>query len=120
MALTQMNVRIDADLKTVGDHVFEQIGLTPTQVVRRVWEYAAAHRDSPAVVRNAFTGPVERSDNLDREMRALMIAADANRVAEFRERVAPNTPVVPVELDYKQLREEAFLEARAAGEWRLR
>lgn len=39
--LTQMNVRIDASLKTAGDEALSSIGYSPTQAVRTLWERAA-------------------------------------------------------------------------------
>lgn len=44
----QMNVRIDSALKRHGDEVFQRNGISPSQAVRRVWEYAAEHNDVPA------------------------------------------------------------------------
>lgn len=42
VATTQMNVRIPAEVKTAGDRAFASEGLTPTEVVRCVWEKAAS------------------------------------------------------------------------------
>ena len=33
MGKTQMNVRLDEDVKTAGDKLFAELGYTPTQVV---------------------------------------------------------------------------------------
>ena len=40
-ASSQLNVRIDSDLKRAGDAVFTSIGLSPSQAVRALWELAA-------------------------------------------------------------------------------
>lgn len=40
-AVTQMNVRIPAEVKAAGDRALLSEGLTPTEVVRCVWEKAA-------------------------------------------------------------------------------
>lgn len=40
-ALVQMNVRIPAETKSAGDDALMSEGLTPTEVVRCVWEKAA-------------------------------------------------------------------------------
>ena len=43
MALAaQMNIRIEPELKKAGDAALADIGLTPTQAVRLVWEKAAS------------------------------------------------------------------------------
>ena len=52
--ITQMNVRIDEELKRSGDAVFMEAGLTPSEVVRSVWEYAAQHGEAPAIVTRAL------------------------------------------------------------------
>lgn len=45
MPMTQMNVRIDADLKKAGDEALASIGLTPSETVRMVWQAAAERKD---------------------------------------------------------------------------
>ena len=40
-ALVQMNIRIPAETKSAGDKALISEGLTPTEVVRSVWEKAA-------------------------------------------------------------------------------
>ena len=48
MATTvQLNTRIDPTLKERGDAVFARAGLTPSEVVRGVWEYAANTQTVP-------------------------------------------------------------------------
>ena len=50
MDSVQMNVRIDRMLKSSGDGVFSEVGLTPTEAVRRLWEFASRNRANlPAV-----------------------------------------------------------------------
>lgn len=39
---TQMNVRIPTEVKTAGDRALASEGLTPTEVVRCVWQKAAS------------------------------------------------------------------------------
>lgn len=50
-ASTQLNTRIDSDLKREGDAVFRRAGLTPSEVVRGVWSYAAEHQEVPDFLR---------------------------------------------------------------------
>lgn len=40
-ATTQLNARLDCDLKASGDEALLLIGLSPTQAVRALWEKAA-------------------------------------------------------------------------------
>lgn len=41
MAMSQMNTRIDSALRSRGDAVFARYGLSPSEVVRAIWRYAA-------------------------------------------------------------------------------
>lgn len=50
MAMSQMNVRIDEKLRTDGNLALASIGWSPSRAIRAIWEYAAAHRESPAVL----------------------------------------------------------------------
>ena len=51
MAATQMNTRIDEELKRRGDEVIARHGLTPSQVVRAVWEHIGEIDDLPEFMR---------------------------------------------------------------------
>ena len=61
-ASSQLNVRIDSDLKRAGDAVFTSIGLSPSQAVRALWELAANHKDEPERLRAASgLNPIDSS-----------------------------------------------------------
>ena len=49
--MTQMNVRIEADLKEQGDRAFERIGSSPSEMVRALWRYASRHAADPETLR---------------------------------------------------------------------
>ena len=40
-ATTQMNVRVDRELKIRGDEVLRAAGTNPTDIVSRLWSYVA-------------------------------------------------------------------------------
>ena len=44
MGSMQMNVRIDRAIKASGDSVFQEIGITPTEAIRRLWSFASRNR----------------------------------------------------------------------------
>lgn len=44
----QMNVRMDRQLKDAGDAVLAQIGMTPSQAVRTLWEYLVVNGRMPS------------------------------------------------------------------------
>lgn len=54
MALSQMNVRIDDQVRIEGNLALESIGLTPARTVRGLWEFAARNRNNPARMRSAL------------------------------------------------------------------
>lgn len=45
--MVQLNTRIEKSLKQGGDSVFSRFGLSPSDVVRSVWRYAAEHQEPP-------------------------------------------------------------------------
>lgn len=56
MASTQLNVRIDADLKRAGDAVLERSNVSAVQVVRAAWQYMADHQRLPDFMNSEDTG----------------------------------------------------------------
>ena len=69
-ALTQMNVRIDAALKSAGDEALSSIGFSPTQAVRALWERSAQRGEQLEVVRRFLVGE-ENDANQNPKSRAL-------------------------------------------------
>ena len=57
--LTQMNVRISAQVKQEGDEALASIGFTPTQAVRALWSHAAKRGEALEEVKR-FLMKVER------------------------------------------------------------
>ena len=54
MGTAQMNMRIDAGLKTTGDLALRENGSTPTEIVRMTWKYLARNRHQPETIRKLF------------------------------------------------------------------
>lgn len=52
---TQMNVRIEADLKERGDRVFACLGYTPSEIVRALWSYADRHGNNLEDIRTLLS-----------------------------------------------------------------
>lgn len=51
---SQINARIDAQLKTTGDAGLAAAGYTPTQAVRALWALATRFKNEPAKIRVAL------------------------------------------------------------------
>ena len=52
--LTQMNTRIDAELKAAGDAALSRLGYTPSAAVRGLWRFVVDHQDDAAAVREVI------------------------------------------------------------------
>lgn len=79
MTPVQMNVRIERDLKLAGDAAFEEIGYTPTEVVREMWGFAKRNRRNRRVLADMMRS---LRDPRDIEVED---AATAQHDAEFEE-----------------------------------
>ena len=51
--MTQMNTRIEQDLKQRGDAVLAEAGFSPSDAVRALWKFAVAHEREPKAVTRA-------------------------------------------------------------------
>ena len=51
---TQMNTRIDAELKVAGDAALAHLGYTPSAAVRGLWRFVVDHQDDAAAVREVI------------------------------------------------------------------
>ena len=119
-ASSQLNVRIDSDLKRAGDAVFTSIGLSPSQAVRALWELAANHKDEPERLRAALF-PHEEEVSVaahDKEKaRKLKLAAQGPHIMEDVIRASGLNPIdssVP-ELSFDDLKELAYQEKYGDG-----
>lgn len=63
---SQVNARIDAELKRSGDAALAAAGLTPTQAVRALWDLATHLADAPGKLRELLL-PEERTQR-DRKL----------------------------------------------------
>ena len=105
----QLNVRIDDSLKQRGDRVFEEHGLSPSSVVRAVWQYAADNKAVPGFICDANSeGQLRR-----REQKRLL----ADSGAGMATRLLGLSPVDEDALTYEELRELAYLERLEVSEY---
>lgn len=112
---SQVNARIDSDLKKMGDEGLAAAGLTPTQAVHALWELAARNRENPGAI-SAALFPEERDREKaalaeERERRrALIEEAPAIIERAYRERGLP-WPPASSGLSFDELKEAAYRQA---------
>lgn len=54
MATAQINARIDADVKALGDQALSSIGYSPTKAIRALWEFAGERIHDRKALRELF------------------------------------------------------------------
>ena len=96
----QLNTRIDPTLKERGDAVFARAGLTSSEVVRAVWEYAANTQTVPECI-------LKRRDK-DREAHLAAIEEGFGLARRYAEEMGIHLSNEPI--DFKKLRDEFFEE----------
>ena len=79
MTLTQMNIRIESEMKSAGDAAFAEIGYSPTEAVRELWGFAQRNRNDKQAI-----GDMMRSLCDPRSVEAEETSS-AHRDAEFEE-----------------------------------
>lgn len=116
--VTQMNVRIDASLKTAGDEALSSIGFSPTQAVRALWERAAQRGEQLEAVKrflNDGTAEASRNPKLDVLEAGWRIVPEGLAALGISESSFTNDPLN--ELDASALREAAHLERARQKGW---
>lgn len=77
MPAVQMNVRMDRDMKAIGDDAFLAAGYTPTEVVRDLWGFAGRHRHDGQAIQDMI--------DLLKGREAKPAEGEEHRIAQFAE-----------------------------------
>lgn len=110
MAMTQMNIRIDDDVRTQGNLALKQIGLTPSRAIRNLWAFAAQHKNNPAKLKHDLAFLNEDRDSDDERMQRIVKAQEGSFIV--RDGLAALGIAAPT-LDatpYEELKERAYRE----------
>lgn len=104
----QMNTRLDKSLKETGDAVLRRLGYSPSQAVRTLWEFLAAHQSEPSAVRE-FMEPYVQEGSAD--------AAERRKAAtrEIRSRYQQLVQLAGIDPDAMGNAEPTYEDLRA--EW---
>ena len=110
MAMTQMNVRIDEQLRLEGNAAFESIGLSPAHVVRAMWAFAARNKNNPLKLKHDLKFLEEDEPPSEEVQRKLDLIAEGQKIVEDFYKEVGITPTSTDNTPYKELKERAYLE----------
>ena len=112
--MAQLNVRMDPELKAAGDSVLDLYGISPSEVVRALWEKIALGKEALTQLMDTFAAePTPESVKRSKKEYALkMIERIEQRQAEFEKEFGldPTTYVELTEEEYQELLYEDYLE----------
>lgn len=108
MAAVQMNIRMDSTLKEAGNAAIAELGLTPSQVVRALWEYVAVQGNLPPMLGRAFKTHAN-GENSENDRHLSHVDGGAAIVSTFYETIGIDEPLRE-SIDYDELRELAAAE----------
>lgn len=109
MAMTQMNVRIDEQLRIEGNAALENIGISPAQMVRAVWSYAARNKNNPLKLEHDFKFLEDKTPSEEVQRKLDLLAEGQKIVADFYKEMGI-TPTGTDDTPYEVLKEQAYYE----------
>lgn len=109
MAMTQMNVRIDEQLRIEGNAALESIGISPAQMVRAVWSYAARNKNNPLKLEHDLKFLEDKTPSEEVQRKLDLLAEGQKIVADFYKEMGI-TPGEIGPLPYDELKELAYRE----------
>lgn len=115
--MSQVNARMDYQLKSRGDAAFAKAGLTPTQAIRKLWQLAV-HYESELHKLLSILSPktTNNEDEAEEERRQQVLEAiddGANLMRHFYEAAGFPWPPAKDTRSFEELKEEAYMEAYA-------
>lgn len=123
MPMVQMNTRIDRDLKQRGDAALAQAGFSPSEAVRALWEFAAAHRHEPQTVAQILSiedlyERKERQRLIDERKNAIRTSIESTREAIIKLNITPEAMKEVAEMSDDELYEQELIERyKERGLW---
>lgn len=122
---SQVNARIDPELKRSGDAAIAAAGLTPTLAVRALWSLASRLSDKPGKLREILFPEecAERDRELDdRTRRRLQLVREGAGLMDkalLAQGVTPPAPHERLDISYEELRQLAYREQFPDFNWGL-
>lgn len=111
-AMSQVNARLSTSLKRRGDAALANAGITPSQAVRAVWEFAAVHANEPRKIVAALYPDQEESADvaLERERKVQLVRQGSRFVEDALLKAGLSVPSALEMPSEEELRNAAFLE----------
>ena len=109
----QINARISRPLKERGDAALERAGYSPSQAIRKLWDFAANNTHNPRAIQSMFGAEEEsalRDAEEERARRREVVMKSANIVADAYERLGITPSDWTMNASYEEMREYALLE----------
>lgn len=109
---SQMNVRLDSQLKEAGDAVLASLGMTPSQAVRELWQYLTENGHMPIAKRN---NDEVLPDDIRSKASSSHVSEGAALVSNYYERYSIPRPSPDETFDYDELYDQMMSER--FGDW---
>lgn len=109
----QINARISRPLKERGDAALERAGYSPSQAIRKLWDFAANNAHNPRAIQSMFGAEQEAAQvdaEEERARRREVVMKSANIVADAYERLGITPSDWTTNASYEEVREYALLE----------
>lgn len=106
MPTSQMNVRIDDDIRIKGNGAFDSVGWSPSQAARELWGFAARNRRNPRKLRELQQFLQEEAT----QQRISLAETGPRILEELRTELGINQNAFDEQPSYDELREMALLD----------
>lgn len=83
MATAQINVRLDARRKEAGDAALREVGISPSEIVRALWDKMAQRGQALQDVMNVLYANENDEGTLERERKLALVDSMANGFETF-------------------------------------
>lgn len=109
--MSQMNVRIDEQLRAEGNRAFEEVGWSPSQATRALWGYAARNRRNPRKLKEMQSLLEDRPSSAGEQPRpSEAVLRGPQIIRDFRKKHGLPEPDPNDMASYEELRQEALYE----------
>lgn len=110
----QINARMSRSLKERGDAALKRAGYSPSEAIRKLWDFAANNMHNPRAIQSLFETEEDDAARIEadeeRARRREIALRGANIMAEAYERCGIKPSEWTMNASYDEMREYALLE----------